>query len=53
MVTAMGSVAGASGARSWLAHKQAAWLTPRRLRWITVALFTGAVLVAGTFSGSS
>jgi len=52
MLTAMSSVAAASGTRSWLGRKRTEWLTPKRLRFITVALFTGAVLVAGTLSGS-
>jgi hypothetical protein len=52
MMTAMGSVAAASGTRTWLGRKKAEWLTPRRLRFITVALFVGAVLAAGTMSGS-
>ena len=52
MLTAMGSVAAASGTRTWLGRKRADWLTPKRLRFITVALFVGAVLVAGTMSGS-
>jgi hypothetical protein len=53
MFAAMGSVAAASGTRSWLARKKAEWLTPRRLRFITVGLFAMAVLAAGTLSGSS
>lgn len=53
MYAAMGSVAAASGARTWLTRKRAEWLTRRRLRYITVALFAAAVLVAGTFSGTS
>jgi hypothetical protein len=53
MVTAMSSVAAASGTRAWLGRKRAEWLTPKLLRLITVALFIGAVLVAGTMSGSS
>jgi hypothetical protein len=53
MYAAMGSVAAASGARSWLARKKADWLTPRRLRFITIGLFAAAVLAAGTLSGSS
>ena len=52
MMTAMGSVAAASGTRTWLGRKKAEWLAPRRLRFITVALFVGAVLAAGTMSGS-
>ena len=53
MVTAMGSVAAASGTRTWLGRKRADWLTPKRLRFITIGLFACAVLVAGTLSGSS
>ena len=53
MMTAMTSVAAASGTRSWLAHKRATWLTPRRLRYVTIGLFALAVLVSGTLSGSS
>ena len=53
MMTAMTSVAAASGTRSWLAQRRAEWLTPRRLRYITVGLFAVAVLVSGTLSGSS
>jgi hypothetical protein len=53
MYAAMGSVAAAGGARTWLARQRAEWLTPRRLRYITIALFTAAVLVAGTLSGTS
>lgn len=52
MVTAMSSVAAASGTRTWLGRKRVEWLTPKRMRFITVALFVGAVLAAGTMSGS-
>jgi hypothetical protein len=53
MMAAAGTVSAASGVRAWLGQKQAQWLTPSRLRWITIGLFTIAVLVAGTLSGSS
>jgi hypothetical protein len=53
MVTAMTSVAAASGARSWLAGRRAEWLTPRRLRRLTIALLGAAVLASATLSGSS
>jgi hypothetical protein len=52
MVTAMTSMAAATGTRSWLAQRRDEWLTPRRLRFITIALFAAAILVAGTLSGS-
>ena len=53
MATAMTSVAAASGTRSWLTHKKADWLTPKRLRYITVGLCVAAVLASGLMSGSS
>jgi hypothetical protein len=53
MMTAMTSVAATSGTRSWLAQRRAEWLTPRRLRYITIGLFAVAILVSGTLSGSS
>jgi hypothetical protein len=53
MTTAMTAVGAAGGLRSWLAHRRAEWLTPQRLRYITITLFTLAVLASGTLSGSS
>jgi hypothetical protein len=53
MMAGMTSIAAASGTRSWLAHRRAAWLTPKRLRYLTIGLFAAAVLAAGTLSGSS
>jgi hypothetical protein len=52
MMTAMTSIAAASGSRSWLANKRPNWLTPRRLRHITIGLFAAAVLASGMLSGS-
>jgi hypothetical protein len=52
MMTALTSVAAASGTRSWLAHKKPRWLTPRGFRYITVGLLAFAVLAAGTLSGT-
>jgi hypothetical protein len=50
----MTAVAAASGTRAWLAAHHMTWLTPRRLRMITVALAV-AVLAFSTiqFSGST
>jgi hypothetical protein len=53
MMAAMTSVAAATGTRSWLAKMRAEWLTPRRLRYATIGLFTLAVLASATLSGSS
>ena len=38
----MAAAAGASGARSWLQARHATWLTPKRLRAATIALFVAA-----------
>lgn len=51
MGAAMGSCAAATGARSWLAAKGYAWMTPARLRRTTVALVASA-LVASTVVAS-
>ena len=53
MMAAAGTIGASSGIRAWLGQKRAQWLTPKRLRYITVALFAVAVLVSGTLSGSS
>ena len=53
MMGAMGAGAGATGTRAWLAHRGFRWLTPRRLRAITLALLAAALLVASTLSGST
>lgn len=47
MVGAMTAGAGATGARSWLATRRWAWLTPQRLKRATVLLL-GAGLVASS-----
>jgi hypothetical protein len=54
MAGAMTATAGAAGIRAWLATRAFAWLTPRRLRALTIALI-GAALLASTVlvSGSS
>jgi hypothetical protein len=54
MMSAMGAGAAVSGTRSWLATRRWAWLSPARLRRVTVALIAvGLVLSATTLSGSS
>jgi hypothetical protein len=50
----MAAAAGASGVRSWLQAHHATWLTPRRLRAATIALFVAAFGVSSiTLSGST
>jgi hypothetical protein len=47
MATATVAVGSASGLRAWLHFHGGAWLTPGRMRAITIALLTLAVLGAG------
>jgi hypothetical protein len=50
----MAAAAGASGARSWLATRRFTWLTPRRLRGGTIALFVAAFGISSVgLSGST
>jgi hypothetical protein len=48
MATAMTAVGAASGARAYLGSRRYAWLTPKRLRVVTVLLAIGAVLASAT-----
>ena len=51
---AITAAAGASGARAWLQTRDWSWLTPRRLRRVTIALCAGALAVSTVgFSGST
>jgi len=51
---AIAAAAGASGVRSWLQAHHLTWLTPGRMRAVTIALFAAAVIVSSVgFSGSS
>jgi hypothetical protein len=52
MATAAAAVGSASGIRGWLLARGFTWLTPVRMRAITVGLMVAAMLVAGTMSGS-
>jgi hypothetical protein len=50
----MAAMAGASGARSWLQAHHLGWLTPHRLRVLTVAGFVVAMLGSSvTLTGST
>jgi hypothetical protein len=54
MMTAMGAGASATGIRSFIAAKHFSWVTPRRLKVITVILLAAALMVSATLvSGSS
>jgi hypothetical protein len=49
----MTAAAGATGVRSWLAARHRTWLTPRRLRAITLGLLALAFVISAVgFSGS-
>jgi hypothetical protein len=43
MTYAMTSVGAAGGLRSWVASKNPCWVTPRRLRLLTVAVLASGV----------
>jgi hypothetical protein len=53
VATASVTVGAASGVRAWLQAKAGDWLTPPRMRAITIALLTFAVLGAGLGLGGS
>jgi polyferredoxin len=53
MVTAMTTMAGANGARAWLGRRHFAWLTPARLRRVTVVLFGGALIASALLMSGS
>lgn len=50
---ALAAMTGATGVRAWLQAHHLTWLTPTRLRKVTIALFAVAILVASVeISGS-
>lgn len=50
----MAAAAGATGVRSWLQARHLTWLTPRRIRAATIALFVAAFGVSSVgLSGST
>jgi hypothetical protein len=54
MAGAMTAVGSASGIRAWIANRHFAWLTPSRLKAITILLFAAAMIASATLvSGSS
>jgi hypothetical protein len=53
-MSAMGSMAAANGTRAFLGGRKVRWLTPKRLRTVTVVLFSAALLASAfVMSGSS
>ena len=53
MIGAMGATAGASGVRSYVAAKHFAWMTPKRMRAMTIALAVAALLGSATLGGAT
>jgi hypothetical protein len=54
MAGAMSAGAAASGTRAFVAARHFSWMTPRRLRALTVALLAAALLAsAGVVTGST
>ena len=51
MATAASATAAATGLRAWVAARAPAWMTPRRLRALTAALLTTAVVFAAVGAG--
>jgi hypothetical protein len=51
MATAATATAAATGVRAWAAAHNPPWLTERRLKALTVALLSIAVLAAGIWAG--
>jgi hypothetical protein len=51
MATAATATAAATGVRAWAAARNPRWLTERRLKALTVALLSIAVLAAGVWAG--
>jgi hypothetical protein len=49
MMAASTAAAGATGVRAWLAAKRYAWMTPRRLRLVTI-LLVGLALIGSSVS---
>ncbi len=48
MAGAATAVGAASGARAYLGARRVRWLTPRRLRALTIGLAVAAVVASGT-----
>jgi hypothetical protein len=53
MMGAMAAGAGATGIRSWLAWRRPRWLTPPRLRAVTIALLGSALVASSLLLGGS
>ena len=52
MATAATAAGAATGLRAWLATRGYSWLTPLRLRRMTIGLIAAAFAAAATLSGA-
>ena len=53
MMGAMTAGAAATGTRSWLATRHWSWLTPERMKRVTIALLILALVAASTILSGS
>jgi hypothetical protein len=53
MASAMAAVGTASGTRAFVASRHFSWLTPRRLRVLTIVLLAGALIASATLVSGS
>lgn len=53
MYTAMASTGAAAGARSWLNTRRYRWLTPQRMRRVTIGLVAAALIASATLISGS
>jgi hypothetical protein len=53
MMGAMTATASATGIRAWIAQRNWKWLTPKRLRAVTVALLAAGLIVSAVGFGGS
>jgi hypothetical protein len=53
MMGAMTATASASGIRAWVAQRNWNWMTPRRLRAVTIGLIAAALVVSAVSLGGS
>jgi len=53
MAGAMTATAGAAGIRAWLATRAFRWLTPKRMKAITIGLIAVALLASTVLIGGS
>jgi hypothetical protein len=53
MASAMAAVGTASGTRAWIASRHFSWLTPQRMKVLTIVLVVAALIASATLVGGS